>query len=642
MGFFGGASAMRVVGLLAFAAWLAGSHAAVGQTLMDVGAASSIQADMQAKNAKNKVNKVENDQPDDEGGFPDDADFAGGLGDDDPQLATPKSWDKWDDDHSIKRSRSYAVSWWKTLLVVIAMLTWVRTGDWINRDCQIFRINFLVWNSVVLICGLIGGAVLFVLPFFASGPLLYVICIGLIVSYGMSHNAAVEPHQKVFTKDWLQFQMASLTGKKTEKQAAYMQGAAVDFQAMGSDDPITNKANLQTARRSPGYLLAKQLVSDMVTSRSEQSMLDYRQDTVAVRRLIDGVWHNGESMERDSGDVMLAVLKQLANLKPADRQSKQEGEIGAQYDGGKYAISLKSQGVKTGERVVVGLKDVEAKALRTYKELGMRDKIREQWEAVMAADAGFVVISAMPGGGLTTLFDVSLMETDRLMRDFFSIEDVNNPDREIENVVVKPYDSKKGESPVTNLEKLVRLYPNVYVCRDFVNGESAKALLAEVRDEKLLVTSTHAKEAPEALLRLIQKKAPHRDVAELTTAVINMRLIRLLCDECKVGYEPAPALLQKLGIPAGKVQMLYRPPEGEEIKKPCAACGGIGYRGRTGLFELLVPNEKCCQTLLKQPKMEHLRKAARTAGMRNHQEEGILLVAKGATSLQELQRVLKE
>ncbi|MEM6330588.1 MAG: ATPase, T2SS/T4P/T4SS family [Planctomycetota bacterium] len=556
------------------------------------------------------------------------------------------AWDKWDDEHSIKRATERSIAWPKALLVQIAFLIWVRTGDWINRDVQIYRLNHLVWNPVVLVSGVLAGALLFVAPFVVSGPLIVLTPFALIIAYAIAHNRAVEPHQKVFTRDWLRHTMAGAGGAvgmkvSTEKQADYMKGAAVELIARGSDDPTKNKANLLTARQSPGYVLVKELVADMVRSRCDQVMFDYRQDTVATRRNIDGVWHNGEAVERDTGDVMLAVMKQLANLKPTERQRRQSGQIGAEYEGGQYSLQITSQGVKTGERVMLAVRDIAAKSLRTYAELGMRDKIRTQWEEVMAADTGFAVISAPAGGGLTTLFDVSLLETDRLMRDFFAIEDVHHPERDIENVAVKPYDSKQGETPATHLEKLIRLYPNVYVCRDLVDAKSAKGLMDEVRDEKLLVTGVNAKEAPEALLRLLEKDVPHRDLAETVTAVINTRLIRKLCDACKVGHEPPPALLQKLGIPAGKVELLYAPPKPEDEKRPCEVCGGIGYLGRTGLFELLIVNDKVREVLLKQPKIEYLRKAARGAGMRNHQEEGILLVAKGTTSLQELQRVLK-
>ncbi len=159
---------------------------------------------------------------------------------------------------------------------------------------------------------------------------------------------------------------------------------------------------------------------------------------------------------------------------------------------------------------------------------------------------------------------------------------------------------------------------------------------------KLTITTIRVKEAVEALLRVLLLKVPASKFAPAVTAVLNQRLIRKLCDECKQPYEPSPQLLQKLGIPAGRVDLLYRPPDPSEQDKVCLRCNGIGYFGRTSIFELLLVNDKIREALEKQPKLDVLRKVSRQAGNRNLQQEGILLVAQGTTSVQELSRVLKQ
>ena len=141
---------------------------------------------------------------------------------------------------------------------------------------------------------------------------------------------------------------------------------------------------------------------------------------------------------------------------------------------------------------------------------------------------------------------------------------------------------------------------------------------------------------------MLQKQVPQREFAKHVSAVLCGRLVRKLCESCKVAYEPTPALAKKLGLPEGKVEALFRVPKPEEIEKPCETCGGLGYIGRTGLFELLLVDDAIRQTLLKEPKLELLRRTARAGGMRTFQEEGVLLIARGVTSLAELQRVLKQ
>ncbi len=554
----------------------------------------------------------------------------------------------------MRRLKNGFISWPKLLVLLIVILIWVRSCDWVNQDTQIFDLGYGKWNPIQLF-PFLAILVLFAFPFligFANFWLalgLLIVCyLGCFVPYVLIRNKAVEQHQKVFTSDWFRYEFAHLAGKvgikmQGERVADYDKGAKVDLIAMGGKEDRDNQANLITARQSPGYLLVKEIIADMVDRRSDRVILDYTQEAVTSRQHVDGVWHNGEARDRESGDVMLAVMKTLANLSATERRKKQEGKFAAKYNGHSFLCPITSQGVQTGERVVLQLQGGFQQTFKKYDDLGMRSKLAEQWGEWMAMDKGILVIAGMPEGGVTTLTDVSLLEADRLLRDFVSIEEVHHRERELENVEPTFYDATKGETAASILPALIRKYPNVYVMRDLSDTEAAKLLLGEIRDEeRLLITNVHAKTAPEALLRMLQLKVPHKEFATLVSAVLCVRLIRKLCDACKVGYAPTPDLLKKLGIPAGKIEALYRSPKPEEVEKPCKECGAIGFKGRTAIFELLEVDDKMREVLLKKPQLDLAKKVARAGGMRPFQEEGLLLVAKGVTSLAELQRVLKE
>jgi len=178
------------------------------------------------------------------------------------------------------------------------------------------------------------------------------------------------------------------------------------------------------------------------------------------------------------------------------------------------------------------------------------------------------------------------------------------------------------------------------VVRDLVNAETVRMLCDGASDGRLIVSAIRAKDCAEALLRVLALKAPPAEFAENVTAVLSQRLVRKLCEHCKEAYVPTPQTLAQLGIPQGRVDVFYRPPQHAE--EPCAACSGIGYVGRTAIFELLVVNPAVRKAVASNAKLEVLRQAARKAGMRTLQEEGIVLVAKGITSLPELSRVLKQ
>lgn len=562
--------------------------------------------------------------------------------------------DKWDDAHSIPRVKYSLVYWPKLLVIWLLYVIWVKSADWINRDSQIFNLGYGTWNPAIFF-PFAAILIFFAFPFTGIGVCFFWLALGLLavaylgafVPYTVTRNKAVALHERVFTPDWFRYEIATGLNKlgmkiEAERKADYEKGAPVDLMAIDADER-TNQANLITARQSPGYLLVKELVAEMADRRADRTMLDYTQQSVVSRQLVDGVWHNGRTMDRESGDVMLAVMKVLSNLDMAERRKKQSGKFGAKYKEHSYVLPVVSQGVKTGERVVVELMGGQRASYRTYDSLGMRKKMAEQWAEQMGRDKGLVIVAGLPEGGITTTTDVSLMETDRLLRDFVAIEEEKHREREIENIEVTTYSAERGETPATILPALIRKYPNVYVCRDFVDAEAAKLLLAEVADEdRLVITTIQAKDAPEALLRLLQKQVPQREFAKFVSAVLCVRLIRKLCETCKVAYEPTPDLAKKLGLPEGKVEALFRTPKPEEIDKPCKTCGGLGYVGRTALFELLVVDDQIRQILAKSPKLDLLKAAAKAAGMRPFQEEGVLLIAKGVTSLAELQRVLKQ
>jgi type II secretory ATPase GspE/PulE/Tfp pilus assembly ATPase PilB-like protein len=312
----------------------------------------------------------------------------------------------------------------------------------------------------------------------------------------------------------------------------------------------------------------------------------------------------------------------------------------------KTATTLTCQGTQTGERAAVEF-EVKGIHLASLDDLGMRTKMQEQLKELLNCPKGFVILSAIPTGGLRTTTKVVLFSLDRFVREFAAVEDESNRYDETENIPVITYQSKTGQSPADILARVFRSQPNVIVIRDLVNAKSLKMVCDEVAAEgRMAISTVRAKDCAEALLRVYAiEKAPIAEFREQVTAVLSQRLVRKLCDKCKEPYAPPPEVLKQLGLPADKVKAFYRPPtskSGDEDKKEiCRECGGVGYLGQTAIFELMVVEDLLRKTLAATPKLDALRLAARKSGMKTLQEEGILMVVRGATSLPELMRVLK-
>ena len=548
--------------------------------------------------------------------------------------------------NGIDRGPGDYLSWPKILLLWLLFLVWVKTTDWVSRDTLKSGLPYTVWNVVAFAPFLVALLFLgFTLPIYLGGFLLSLLALFVPLGvYIYKRNAELPPHERVLTGDHIRFMFANMMkplGVKidAEQKAAHEQGAQVELKPVGEDNQ-KNQADLILARQSMGFVPTKNLLADSVKRRAERIMMDFDKEAVTVRYQIDGVWHEADSQERETGDEMLAVLKRISAVDPEERRKKQGGKFFAGFNGTKYSGSLVSQGTKTGERAIVQL-DSGGVDFDSLADLGMRDKMEEQLKEVLGADTGFVLFSAPPAGGLTTTMLIAEKSTDRYMRDLVALQDFNNVDPVAENI--ESYTFGDGVDVEKELERLIRREPNGLIMKDLVSANVVKMLCKEAADNKIVFGAVRAKEAVEALLRVLMLKAPAKEFAPVIQAVLNQRLTRRLCEECKEAYTPPPSLLKKLGIPAGRVEHFYRPPEAIDPKdEPCKACEGIGYRGRIAIFELLLINDKMREALIKQPKLDVLRAVAKKAGHRTLQDEGIVLVVRGLTSLPEVLRVLKK
>lgn len=536
------------------------------------------------------------------------------------------------------------------LLFMTIFFWWVRSTDWVNQD-RYYRRGNKNWNlGMVLpfvICFPLSVFLATISPWLLL-PLQFLAWLVPFLAYVVTRNPVVPVDDKVFTgrhlRRWTAGKLALVgINMRTEEKSVDDIGPPLKLIPRGGATERDDNINLFNARQAPGYLPAREVLAQGLDNRAGSVMLDYTQQAVAVRFQVDGVWHPGENLEREPGDMLLAVLKVICALNPNERRARQQGRFGVEYQGKKHQCRFMSQGTKTGERVLVLFEDPDVRKKRP-PDLGMRQKMLDELEAQFHERAGMIVLSTPPGAGMTTLVHAVVGAMDRYTRGFVGVEDAATKDVEMENVVVTTFNSAAGETPLTVLPKIIRGYPDVFVIPDLRDAETADLMCEQIGEDRMVVTTTRAKEAAEALLRVLALGAPADKMATAFRLALNMRLVRKLCDKCKEAYPPPPQLLQQLGIPAGRVEALYRPPtpNPEQPQEPCAKCRGIGYFGRTGIFELLVVGDQVRQALVKKPQVEVVRQAARKAGMRTLQEEGLLLVVTGVTSLPELMRALKE
>ncbi len=210
-----------------------------------------------------------------------------------------------------------------------------------SRIASALRQNYVLWNSVLFFTFVAAFLLVWMIPLFGLGFFLLLLAyIGPMTAYILYRNSKVPAEKRILTPDHLRHWYAERVKKfgvqvSPEKKVAKKEGPPVQFTPQGAKTDRENTANLLLSKQSPGWPVARELIADVFDHRADAVMLEYQQTGVGVRYQIDGVWHNSEPRERETGDPMLAVFKTVSALNANQRQAKQEGTFGVEFKGQK-------------------------------------------------------------------------------------------------------------------------------------------------------------------------------------------------------------------------------------------------------------------------------------------------------------------
>lgn len=559
---------------------------------------------------------------------------------------TGSTWPDWNgsfDPPKFPRGAGGYFSIAKIVASLVVFWLWLAMADWVNGDSVRLKLNYRLWNTILFGSFFASFLLMWIIPWFALGyTLLLLAAIGPPTTYVMLRNKSMHDVDKAFTFDHIKHVLAGKVGLKTGEKKSKEKESLIKLTPRGTESPQDEQVRLIAARQLKGYASAGNLIHRAIQKRAAAVMIDYTPEAAAVKFQIDGVWLDAEVQPRQLADPLLASLKALCGLKPEERRARQAGQFLAVDEAAKQKTPAKltSQGTKTGERAILQFDDPQLRK-RRLPDLGLRQKLQDDLQELFKRPKGLIVLAAAPGQGLTTLTTVCLSAVDRYTRTVMAVEDVRTKDVEVENVPVTTYDGLEQETPLTKLPGVIRQFPDVLVVPDYTDADTLKLLCENAREDRLVITTVRAKDTAEALVRPLLTKVSPKSYALAVTGVVASKVVRKLCEKCREAYPPPPQILQRLGIAPEKVPAFYRPPT-QPRQEVCPECGGLGYKGLAILVELLTVTDPLRQQLVQQPNVDALRNAARKAGLKTFEDEGLLLVVKGVTSVQELARVLKE
>jgi len=398
-----------------------------------------------------------------------------------------------------------------------------------------------------------------------------------------------------------------------------------------------NEVNLKANARlvEAGLMRAKDLITDALARRADTIRVEPKGPQAVIQLLIDGIPYPGGKLAKAEGLAITQMVKLLAGLDVKERKKPQSGGIKAEFDSTPYQLGVSSVPVADGERLVIRATNLKIK-LETPTELGMGDDLRTKLRD-LCAGTGLLLAAGPPGSGTTTTAFALLRNVDAYIFTIFTIGDTQG--RKLHHIT--EFETNEGDDLATTITRATRREANVIFCDPVKDAETVKGMLSKAGEVMLLAEMT-AKDTPSALLQLLAWAGNGQAVGEGLKGIVSQKLIRLLCNECRQAYRPKADFLKKIGLPED-IPALYRKPaeSPDPNAEPCEKCGGVGYYGRTAMFEYLEITDGMKELLGGQPDANAIRAQMKKDKMVTLQHDGLRLVAEGKTSLEELQRVFK-
>jgi len=386
------------------------------------------------------------------------------------------------------------------------------------------------------------------------------------------------------------------------------------------------------ANQPPVIRYVNLLIRDAHDARASDIHLEAAPDGLRVRLRIDGVLTELPGPPRGYQAAVVSRVKLLAELDIAERRAPQDGRIRVRLEARELDLRISTVPTLHGESVVLRLLDRGGQAVG-LDDLGMAPDTLEAFRRLATRPHGILLATGPTGSGKTTTLYAALALRDGGREKVVTVEDP--VEYHLPGVTQVPVHAKAGVSFAAALRSILRQDPDVLMVGEMRDAETAGIAVQAAMTGHLVFSTLHTNDALSAIARLTDLRVEPYMVASTVEAVLAQRLVRRVCPECRTRYRPDPAIVALLAQqPVGAITL--------ERGTGCAACRHTGYRGRTGIFELLVLTDACKEAVTRGADAATLRGLARDQGMTSLRADGWRKVQAGMTTVEEVLRVAGE
>jgi general secretion pathway protein E len=418
-------------------------------------------------------------------------------------------------------------------------------------------------------------------------------------------------------------------GREETTAAELIAGMEGDGDVRGDDDSLVTHDLAELASQAPVIRLVNLLLAEAVETAASDVHLESEGRGLRVRYRVDGVLQDAPAPPPHLRAAVVSRLKIMAELDIAERRLPQDGRVRLRVMGRELDVRVSTLPTLHGESVVLRVLDNGGEGI-ALDSLGMADDTLAELTRFAAQPQGVILSTGPTGSGKTTTLYALL---DRIRTGREKIVSVEDPvEYELAGVTQVPVQTKAGLTFARALRAILRQDPDVLLVGEMRDPETAEICVQAALTGHLVLSTLHTNDAPSALTRLLDLGVADYLVASTIGGVLAQRLVRKICVQCTESAAPSELARREMAGDGCELAEIRR-------GRGCAACRGSGYRGRTGIYELLTVNDELRAEFMRRRGSGLMRRIAIEAGMRPLRADGWRQVALGLTTPEEVLRV---
>ncbi|MDR7484301.1 MAG: type II secretion system ATPase GspE [Armatimonadota bacterium] len=407
--------------------------------------------------------------------------------------------------------------------------------------------------------------------------------------------------------------------------------SVTDYAVEFTDEDASVEQLRALTEEAPVVKLVNLIIDEAIKQNASDIHVEPHRNGMWIRYRVDGVLRDVMNPPKHLKAALVSRMKIMAEMDIAERRRPQDGRIHLTADGRTIDLRVSTLPTMFGEKVVLRILD-QSSALLGLSRLGFPSGVLQQWEAATSTPHGMVLVTGPTGSGKTTTLYATLSKLNTLDRNIVTVEDP--VEYQIPRINQVQVNVKAGLTFASGLRSILRQDPDIVMVGEIRDRETAEIAVQAALTGHLVLSTLHTNDAAGAVTRMVDMGVEPFLISSSLIAVLAQRLARAICPRCKVAYTPPADALGRLGADAVDGNVVFYRGQG------CDHCRGTGYRGRIGIFELLMITDPIRKLIVERASSTEIKAQAIREGMRTLREDAFEKVLSGVSTIDEILRVV--